>query len=152
MSTIAPRIRAAGDIRRVLDIVGIDDFSDDAKPILWHHQCGAPIIACCAGSPALTVRVQGDEWNSNEFKRVLETDFPPFHAPSRVYQIQGFLDPMKSFAGTIEITGREWRRLNDWHDMTASIRCRIRSLIDHDTLGDPFGGTLIIRRRNSLDD
>lgn len=149
MPTIA-KPRAADDIRQVLDIVGVDDFSDDGKSILWHHGAGAPIVSCCAGSPALVVRVQGDEWNTLEYKRVLQTDFPQL-AGRRVYLINGFLDPLKTFAGTIEITGREWRRLNDWHDMTASIRCRIRSLVDHNTLGEPFGGTLIIRRRNSLD-
>ena len=150
-NTIAPRIRAADDIHRVLDIVGIDDFSDEGKEIIWHHQCGAPVIACCAGSPALAVRVQGDDWNTNEWKRVLETDFASLAKLDRLYYIRGFLDPLKSFAASIEITGREWKRFG-WHDMTASIRCRIRSLTADDTLGDPFGATLIIRRRNSLDE
>ena len=146
---VISKLRAADDIRSVLDIVGVDDFGDEGKSILWHHGAGAPIVSCCANSPALVVRVQGDEWNTLEFKRVLETDFPQLDG-RRVYLINGFLDPLKSFVGTIEITGREWKRFG-WHDQTAAIRCRIRSLIDHNTLGFPFGGTLIIRRRNALD-
>ncbi len=41
MSTaIASKLRPADDIRRVLDIVGVDDFSEDAKTIFWWNSCG----------------------------------------------------------------------------------------------------------------